>query len=640
MANRLLFAVLALLAFAALPGPAGAQSAPNPRIALVIGESAYPDQTLATPANDAALVAQTLQAAGFDVVGARDLDERSLRGAMRDFLAKAAAIGPDLQAFVYLSGRGVQYEGDNFFVPADAQIARDSDVPIEAVRVADFAHALAAEPGQARILVLDAARANPYARQGSPLAGGLALIDPDPGMLMAFNAAPGSIAGDEAGPYGVYAKTLAGAMREGGLPIDDVLAQTRVGVNQATGGAQLPWSASKLAAPYFVFERAADAPPAAAEAALADAARQPIRSFSAEAAYAAAIARDTLVGYQEFLAVYPAGPEAKRVRAILAVRREALFWRRSVAQDTPQAYWTYLNRYPRGPHVADAERRLAILSASAAPPADFAPEGYADLPPPPPDELAYADQLAFAFQGPDFGPPPPPPPYGFVAEEGDDWRDLPPPAPPTVVGVLPVLAVAVPLLVTARPYRNAGGRTGRAAPGAPPLGAQAPAPPPPLPGGVGPKPPAPTPPTGLKPPPVVHEPPPPVVREPPPPPVVHEPPPPVVHAPTPPPVVHEPPPPPVVHEPPPPVVHAPPPPVVHEPPPPIVHAPPPPVVHEPPPPIVHAPPPPPVVHEPPPPVVHAPPPPPVVHAPPPPAAHAPPPAKPQCGKPGEPPCPR
>jgi uncharacterized caspase-like protein len=646
MTNRLLFAALALLAFAAPPGPAGAQSAPNPRIALVIGESAYSDQTLATPVNDAALVAQTLQAAGFDVVGARDLDERSLRGALRDFLAKAAAIGSDMQAFVYLSGRGVQYEGENFFVPADAQIARDSDVPIEAVRVADFAHALAAEPGQARILVLDAARAHPYARLGSPFAGGLALIDPDPGMLMAFNAAPGSIAGDETGPYGVYAKTLAGAMREGGLPIDDVLAQTRVGVNQATGGAQLPWSASKLTAPYFIFERAADAPPAAAEAALADAARQPIRSFPAEAAYAAAIARDTLVGYQEFLAAYPAGPEAKRVRAILAARREALFWLRSVARDTPQAYWTYLSRYPRGPHVADAERRLAILSASAAPPADFAPEGYADLPPPPPDELAYADQLAFAFQGPDFGPPPPPPPNGFVAEGGDDWRDLPPPAPPTVVGVLPVLAVAVPLLVTARPYRDAGGRAGRAAPGAPPPVAQAPAPPP-LPGGVGPKPPAPTPPTGLKPPPVIHEPPPavhepsPVVHEPPP--VIHEPPP-VVHEPSP--VVHEPPPvvlepPPVVHEPPP-VVHATPTPTPS--PTPLTGSKPPPVVHATPPPVVHATPTPsptPLTGSKPPPVVHATPT-PVVHAPPtpPPAAHAPPPAKPPCGKPGEPPCPR
>jgi uncharacterized caspase-like protein len=490
----------ALLVAGVAPAATFAQQAapPNPRIALVIGESTYPDQTLATSVNDAALIAQTLQAAGFDVVGARDLDEKSVRAAMRDFLDKAAAIGPDMQAFVYLGGRAVQYEGDNFFVPVDAEIARDSDTPIEAIRLADYEHALASEPGRARILVLDGARANPYPGQGQPFAGGLALVDADPGVLVAFNAAPGSIAGDERGPYGVYAKTLAGAMREGGLPIDDVFAQTRVQVNQLTGGAEVPWSASKLAAPYFVFERAADAPPPPAVAALADAASKPIRAFPAEQAYAVALERDTLAAYSDFLAAYPNAPEARRVRAILAARREALSWRRAVAQDTSAAYWTYLRRYPGGPHVADAGRRLAILSAADQPPSDFAPDDYSDLPPPPQDEYVYADQPVYDFAGPDYGPPPPPPPVGFTATEDDEWRSLPPPAPPVAVGVLPALAVAVPLLIGARPYRDAGRQEGRAPPGAappPPQAQNSPPPPPPLPGGIKPRPipPSPTP---------------------------------------------------------------------------------------------------------------------------------------------------
>ena len=500
MARSLLALFAAVLLAGATPTGAFAQQAApaNPRIALVIGESTYGDQTLATPVNDAALIAQTLQAAGFDVVGARDLDEKSVRTAMRDFLNKAAAIGPDMQAFVYLAGRGVQYEGDNFFVPVDAQLARDSDTPIEAVRLADFAHALASEPGRARILVLDAARANPYPGQGQPFAGGLALVDPDPGVLVAFNAAPGSVAGDEQGPYGVYAKTLAGAMREGGLPIEDVFAQTRVQVNQLTGGAQVPWSAAKLSAPYYVFERAADAPPPPAVAAYADSASKPIRAFPADQAYAVALERDTLQAYVDFLAAYPNASEAKRVRAILAARREALFWRRAVAQDTAAAYWTYLRRYPHGPHVADADRRLAILAAAIQPPNDFAPEDYSDLPPPPQDEYVYADQPVYVFGGPDYGPPPPPPPVGFIAVEDDDWRDLPPPAPPVAVGVLPGLAVAIPLLIGARPYRDAGRHEGRAPAGAPPPPppqAQNPPPPPPLPGGIKPKPPLPSGPT-------------------------------------------------------------------------------------------------------------------------------------------------
>jgi hypothetical protein len=47
------------------------------RIALVIGNAAYQSGGLATAANDAGLIAQTLQAAGFDVVGAREVGRRS-----------------------------------------------------------------------------------------------------------------------------------------------------------------------------------------------------------------------------------------------------------------------------------------------------------------------------------------------------------------------------------------------------------------------------------------------------------------------------------------------------------------------------------------------------------------------------------
>ena len=445
------FAAIVVLASGLLALAAEAQQpAPNPRIALVIGNATYRDAALATTANDAGLVAQTLQAAGFDVVGARDLDGQSLRTALRDFLQKASAAGPDMQAFVYLSGRAVQYNGDNYFVPVDAQINRDADVPIEAIRIADFSHALAATPGRARIIVLDAARANPYATQGSPLAPGLALVDPEPGELMAFNAAPGTLAGDEEGPYGVYGKTLAGAIRQGGVDIVQAFDQTRVSVNSETQGALLPWSASKLDGPFYVFERAADAPPPALS--FAQTQRRPISSFSAEDAYAAAVERDTLKGYREFLAAYPNSDQARRVRAILAVRREAAYWRRTVGADTPRAYWTYLHTYPKGPHIPDARRRLAMLSAGFEPPADFRPEAFADLPPPPPDELIYDDRPIYAFD--DFGPPPPPPPlqYGYVEDDG--WRDLPPPPPPAEIGLLPVLGVALPIAIGAVAYQH------------------------------------------------------------------------------------------------------------------------------------------------------------------------------------------
>ena len=82
---------LAAVAFIMLA--AHAQAAER-RIALVVGNANYQTGALPTPANDAGLVAQTLQAASFDVTGARDLDQDSLRHAFRDFIDKATASGP------------------------------------------------------------------------------------------------------------------------------------------------------------------------------------------------------------------------------------------------------------------------------------------------------------------------------------------------------------------------------------------------------------------------------------------------------------------------------------------------------------------------------------------------------------------
>jgi len=163
------------------------------RIAFVVGNSAYQAGPLATPANDAGLIAQTLQAAGFDVTGARDLDGESLRAAFKDFLDKAQASGPDTVAFVYLAGYGLQLNGDNYFVPVDAKIASAQDVAIEALRISDYTRRLDGLPLKASLIVLDAARASPFAKSGPPLAGGLALADAEPNMLVAFNATPGTV---------------------------------------------------------------------------------------------------------------------------------------------------------------------------------------------------------------------------------------------------------------------------------------------------------------------------------------------------------------------------------------------------------------------------------------------------------------
>jgi uncharacterized caspase-like protein len=153
----------------------------------------------------------------------------------------------------------------------------------------------------------------------------LALVDPDPGTLIAFNAAPGTVAQNEAGPYSSYAQALAEMMRKGGLPATDLFNRVRLRVNDATKGAQVPWNASKLEAPFYFFERAPDAPPPQVSPEQTSSIRsKPIRDFDARDAYLAALDRDNLQDYENFLRAYPNDPMARRVQAIVAARREAV----------------------------------------------------------------------------------------------------------------------------------------------------------------------------------------------------------------------------------------------------------------------------------------------------------------------------
>ena len=444
---RLACFALVLLAFAS---PSQSEETEK-RIAFVVGNPAYQAGQLATPANDAGLIAQTLQAAGFDVTGARDLDGETLRSAFHDFLDKAQASGPDTVAFVYLAGYGVQLHNENYFVPVDAKIASASDVAAEALRISDYTMRLAGLPLKASFIVLDAGRATPFAKSGQPLAGGLALAEAAPNMLMAFNAAPGTVAPDESGPYGAYAQALTEMIREGGLTPSQVFDGVRLRVSEATKGAQVPWSASRISAPFVFFERAKDAPPPALETSRIDAMRsRPMRDLGAQDAYAAAIERDSMQGYEEFVAAYPSDPLANRVRALLAARREAITWRQTCQVNTPDAYWSYLNRYPQGPHAADAQRRLASLDVPEEPPASFAPITY-EVPPPPPQEIIYVDRPVLVLSDPYFGFVPPPP-IDFLAPPPTYLVFLPPP-PPVELFVLPVpVFVPVPVWINPPPY--------------------------------------------------------------------------------------------------------------------------------------------------------------------------------------------
>ena len=194
MIRRIFWLALGAMALAcAAMMPAAAQQT-EPRLAFVVGNSAYGARPIPTALNDAGLVAEALRSIGFEVVDGGDLSQPDLVRSFREFLGKVQAAGPDTLAFVYFSGLAVPFEGENFLLGVDAQISRDSDIPIQGVRLSDLMRPLADTPARAKVMMIDATRELPFQLQGR--APGLEAVEPPQGMLIAFSSAPGTIAPD------------------------------------------------------------------------------------------------------------------------------------------------------------------------------------------------------------------------------------------------------------------------------------------------------------------------------------------------------------------------------------------------------------------------------------------------------------
>jgi hypothetical protein len=430
MMRRLFSGIAALAALLfILAAPAFAQQ----RIALVIGNAAYPKGPLQTSLADGGLVAEALTSIGFEIVEGADVNSSDMRRLFGEFLAKVNAAGPDTIAFVYYNGYALQFEGDNYFIPVDAQLNRDSDIPIQGVRLFDFLRPLADTPAATKIVVLDATRPLPFQIPGGQLAVGLGAIEAAPGMLVAFSSAPGTAAQDGPGPYGPYATAIAEMVREPGLDIDTLFARIRLRTNEATGGVQTPWEVSQLQRVAMLVPGQAAAPPAGApqgffaapQAAIGApvvrrrAPPRPIQDIGPEEAYAYAVEADDLPTYVEYVRVYPNSPYSPRVWAMIRARREALLWRHVLLENSPDAYWTYVERYPEGMYVFDARRRLRRLSAGDRPPPGWRMRMYDDVPMPLAGEPARFMGIL----------PPAPPPRRYLGAPPAFIVGLPPPPP-------------------------------------------------------------------------------------------------------------------------------------------------------------------------------------------------------------------
>jgi formylglycine-generating enzyme required for sulfatase activity len=254
--KRLVLLVMAVLV------PVLVQAA-EPRVALVIGNSAYPSGPLRNPANDAGLMAETLRKVGFYVIERRDADQNSMKRAIQEFGKRLEDAGPKAVGLFYYAGHGVQLSGRNYLIPTTANIEREGDVEIEAVSADWVIEQMRYARNALNIVVLDACRNNPFARSLRSAERGLAVMDVPTGILIAYSTAPGTVAQDGNGRNSPYTIALTQAMLELREPLAELFQDVRVAVMGATEQKQVPWEDSSLTGRFYFTTPENTAPPVA-----------------------------------------------------------------------------------------------------------------------------------------------------------------------------------------------------------------------------------------------------------------------------------------------------------------------------------------------------------------------------------------
>jgi formylglycine-generating enzyme required for sulfatase activity len=227
-ARALRYVTLMLLSSALIPSSAHAH-----RVALLIGNAAYDPGRLMNPPHDVAVLAAALREVGFAVTTLADANQSAMKRAVRDF--GDSAQGADL-AFFYFSGHGAQASGENYLIPLQAGIRKESDYEIEAVSANSVLRQLVGARPKAAVIVLDACRDNPMAATTKGVVKGLGRMDAPTGSMIAFATAPNTVASDD----GIYARTLARQIRTRGLELFDVFRNTSAEVRRLSMGLQEP----------------------------------------------------------------------------------------------------------------------------------------------------------------------------------------------------------------------------------------------------------------------------------------------------------------------------------------------------------------------------------------------------------------
>lgn len=233
------------------------------RVALIIGNSKYAaTDTLPNPGNDARVMTDVLGRLGFEVTAGNDLTAPDLSRLVHSFVQK---LGSSDVALFFYAGHGLQYQGRNFMVGTEAQLADEATMPFETVSL-DLVIELIERTAKTTIVLYDACRNNPLARSfrsklktvaskrsGGPIVGtGAAPVEARMGdTLIVFSATPGSEASDGTEGNSPFTASLAKHIETPGLEVEVMLKRVTAEVRTVTNDTQTPERLSQLIREFY-----------------------------------------------------------------------------------------------------------------------------------------------------------------------------------------------------------------------------------------------------------------------------------------------------------------------------------------------------------------------------------------------------
>jgi formylglycine-generating enzyme required for sulfatase activity len=279
--NMRLLLWLCVIVASAIPMLFAQAQQPGARVALVIGNAAYPNAgtPLSTTISDAHSMADELRRSSFEVDVKENLGKEEMRRAIDAFLGK---IRKDVTALFYFSGYGSEAGGETYLFPVNAQVWSETDLRREGFGLEQLVADMYRRGAKVKIVIIDAARQNPFERRFRASPSGLTALDAPEGTLAMFSTVPGKLIYDGSGASSVFMSELIKQLRVPGLTAEAAFNRTRVAVSHASNNEQVPWVASSLSDEFYFGASppagAGPAPPPAPRPGPAPAPRSPVAS--------------------------------------------------------------------------------------------------------------------------------------------------------------------------------------------------------------------------------------------------------------------------------------------------------------------------------------------------------------------------